>query len=144
MDGIRVLVVDDEKDFTSSFSRILKRRGFKVDVAADGLLALHFIARSSFDVVVLDIRMPGMNGFRVLREIKRLAPITQVILLSGQFPAKPDGNASCEGAFAAVMKPFPVMNLLDMIISAAVHGRRLRRLPRGGSLLSGWECPGRI
>ncbi|MCX5871739.1 MAG: response regulator, partial [Deltaproteobacteria bacterium] len=85
MSQIRVLLVDDEVNFTASMEKVLRRRGFVVMVAANGLIALPLIAREHFDVVVLDIKMPGMDGTQVLSEIKRFSPDIPVILLTGHY-----------------------------------------------------------
>jgi DNA-binding NtrC family response regulator len=103
--------------------KVLARRGFEVDVASDGLSALPMIAQTHFDVVVLDIKMPGMDGITVLSEIKRLTPSTQVIMLTGHFSFSDEVDASQTGAFAYLLKPIPIMKLVDIILAAAVHGR---------------------
>ncbi len=123
MKGIKVLLVDDEVDFTTSMRKVLARRGFEVDVASDGLSALPMIAQTHFDVVVLDIKMPGMDGITVLSEIKRLTPSTQVIMITGHFSFSDEVDASQTGAFAYLLKPIPIMKLVDIILAAAVHGR---------------------
>ena len=69
MSQIRVLLVDDEVNFTAGMEKVLSRRGFNVKVAADGFAALPLIAREHFDVVILDIKMPGMDGIQVLNQI---------------------------------------------------------------------------
>jgi DNA-binding NtrC family response regulator len=123
MKGIKVLLVDDEVEFTTSMRRVLARRGFDVDVASDGLSALPKIAQERFDVVVLDIKMPGMDGISVLAEIKRLHLPTQVIMLTGHFSFDGEGDPSQTGAFAHLLKPIPIMKLVDTIQAAAAHGR---------------------
>ena len=119
MKMIKVLLVDDEVEFTSSLSRVLKRRGFEVEVAGDGFIALPLIAQKEFDVVVLDIKMPGMDGIHVLSEIKRLKPGTQVIMLTGHFSPAMEEECSTGGAYAHLLKPFPVLKLVDIIAAAA-------------------------
>jgi two-component system, OmpR family, response regulator len=123
MKGIKVLLVDDEVEFTTSMRKVLARRGFDVDVASDGLSALPKIARERFDVVVLDIRMPGMDGISVLAEIKRMYLPTQVIMLTGHFSFSNEEDAPDTGAFAHLLKPIPIMKLVEMIQAAAAHGR---------------------
>ena len=73
MKGKKVLLADDEVDFTAGLSKVLRRRGFEVETASDGLTAVSRIAKEPFDVIVLDVKMPGMDGIQVLAEIKRLA-----------------------------------------------------------------------
>jgi DNA-binding NtrC family response regulator len=120
----KVLLVDDEVEFTSSLSRVLRRRGVDVAIAGDGFTALPLIAHNEFDVVVLDIKMPGMDGIQVLSEIKRLRPRTQVIMLTGHFSPAMEEESSTGGAYAHLLKPFPVLKLVDMIFAAAEHCHR--------------------
>jgi DNA-binding NtrC family response regulator len=119
MMGIKVLLVDDEVEFTTSLRRVLSRRGFDVEVAGDGFTALPLIAQKAYDVVVLDIRMPGMDGIHVLSEIKRLKPGIQVIMLTGHFSPAMEEECSTSGAYAHLLKPFPVLKLVDIIAAAA-------------------------
>ncbi|MCE5336289.1 MAG: response regulator [Desulfobacteraceae bacterium] len=116
---IKVLLVDDEVDFTRNVSRVLIRRGFEVDTAEDGLLALAMTARRHYDVVVLDFKMPGMNGIQVLTEIKRVDPSVQVILLTGHFSVTDEERTLENGAYAYLLKPFPIIKLVDLITAAA-------------------------
>src|SRR5512143_2707582 len=105
MNGIKVLLVDDEAEFTSSMKKVLSRRGFDVRVAGDGLTALPMIARERLDVVVLDIKMPGMDGIGVLAEIKHFSSDTQVILLTGHFCSVEEEDSLKNGAYAYLLKP---------------------------------------
>ena len=124
MKGIKVLLVDDEVEFTASLRRVLSRRGFDVETAGDGFSALPLIAQKEFDVVVLDIKMPGMDGIHVLSEIKRLRPGTQVIMLTGHFSPAMEEESSTGGAYAHLLKPFPVLKLVDIIAAAAEQSGR--------------------
>jgi DNA-binding NtrC family response regulator len=119
MKGIKVLLVDDEVDFTASLSRILTRRGFDVEISSDGLTALARIVQGNFEVVVLDVKMPGMNGIQVLAEIRRLSLPSRVILLTGHFSLPDEENAIISGAFAYLLKPYPVLKLVELIENAA-------------------------
>lgn len=119
MKGKRVLLVDDEVDFTSSLGKVLSRRGFEVASVFDGLTALTRIAQEPFDVIVLDVKMPGMDGIQVLAEIRRLALDTRVILLTGHLSLMDEETGLKGGAYAYLFKPFPVMKLVGLIESAA-------------------------
>lgn len=121
---VKVLLVDDEVEFTASFSRVLRHRGVEVTIAGDGFTALSHIAQTPFDVVVLDIKMPGMDGIRVLSEIKRLRPSTQVITFTGHFSPAVEEESSTGGAYAHLLKPYPVLRLVDMIFAAAEEAER--------------------
>jgi DNA-binding response OmpR family regulator len=122
MTGTKVLLVDDEVEFTSSLEKVLKRRGFDVTVAAEGLTALPLIAKEQFDVVLLDIKMPGMDGIQVLREIKRFSSNLPVILLTGHYSLSEEEDTLQLGAFAYLHKPCPIGELVD-VIAKAVSGK---------------------
>ena len=77
-----VLVVDDEKAMRLSLSEILTLDGCEVQMAASGEEALQMITASSFDLMLLDIKMPGMDGIQTLAEVRRLAPHTVVVMLT--------------------------------------------------------------
>jgi DNA-binding NtrC family response regulator len=119
MPKIRVLLVDDEFAFTASMKIVLSHRGFDVKVAADGLTALPLIAGEGFDVVVLDVKMPGMEGTQVLKEIKRFAPDVRVIILTGYYSSSEEEDTLRRGAYAYLLKPCPITELVDVIVSAA-------------------------
>ncbi|MBA4392645.1 MAG: response regulator [Desulfobacca sp.] len=117
--GKKVLLVDDEVDFTASLRKVLSRRGFEVEEASDGLIALTLIAKEPFDVIVLDVKMPGMDGIHVLSEIKRMALEARVILLTGHLSLTDEEKGIKEGAFAYLFKPFPILKLVGVIQAAA-------------------------
>ena len=119
MKGKRVLLVDDEVDFTSSLAKVLSRRGFEVKTAADGMDAMAHIANELFEVIVLDVKMPGMDGIQVLTKIHGLALDTRVILLTGHLSVTDEENGLKRGAFAYLFKPFPILKLVSLIDSAA-------------------------
>ena len=119
MTKIRVLLVDDEVDFAASLKKVLGRRGLNVTLAADGLTALPLIAREHFDVVVLDIKMPGMDGIQVMSEIKRFSPDIPVILLTGHYSSSKEEDTLKAGAYAYLLKPYPVLDLVKVIVAAA-------------------------
>jgi CheY-like chemotaxis protein len=119
MSGIKVLLVDDEVSFTASMQKVLSRRGFDVKVASNGLIALELIAGEQFDVVVLDIKMPGMDGIQVLREIRRFSPDIHVILLTGHYFSSEEEATLKQGAYAYLLKPCPILDLVNLINAAA-------------------------
>ncbi len=119
MNNIKVLLVDDEVSFTASMEKVLSRRGFDVKIAPDGLNALHLIAEEQFDVIVLDIKMPGMNGIQVLNEIRRSSPNMRVILLTGHYSSNEEEATLKMGAYAYILKPYPILDLVNLITAAA-------------------------
>ncbi len=119
MSEINVLLVDDEVSFATSMQRLLSRRGFNVKIASDGPTALRLIAEEQFDVVVLDIKMPGMDGIQVLREIKKFSADINVILLTGHYFSNEEEATQKQGAYAYLLKPYPILDLVKLITAAA-------------------------
>ncbi len=118
MSCIKVLLVDDEVGFTGSMNKVLSSRGFEVKEAKDGLMALSMIGYEHFDVVVLDIRMPGMDGKQVFREISRFTTETRVIVLTGHYSLAEEEDGWLKGAYAYLLKPCPIINLVALIEAA--------------------------
>lgn len=126
---IYVLLVDDEEQFTVNMARLLKFRGFDVVTAPDGPTALKTLANDGpFDVVVLDIKMPGMSGLTALAEIKKIAPQTEVIMLTGHATVESGIESIRSGAFDYLMKPCEV-ELLAEKIREACEVERIRQRP---------------
>lgn len=114
----RALVVDDEASIRFVVSRALKDRGWDVRVVDDGVAVLDYLQNERFDLVVLDLMMPGMNGFEVLRQVRMAAdsgwatPATvRVVALSGQAGDDGLGFAQKIGADAVLSKPFELDDL---------------------------------
>lgn len=121
MKDIKILLVDDEMAFTASLGRLLTRRGFDVEILSDGLSGLTRIVKGGVDVVILDVKMPGMDGIQVLSEIRRLSLTTRVILMTGHFSLPDEENTLKSGAFAYLLKPYPVLKLVELIEIAATQ-----------------------
>ena len=102
---VKILIVDDEKDFVEMFSLRLKEQGEKVSTAHSGKEALKLLETVSIDVIILDIRMPGMDGIDTLKQIKKLYPIVEVILLTGHGSTETAVEGMKLGAFDYLMKP---------------------------------------
>ena len=101
----KVLLVDDEKDFIEMLSLRLKEVGEKITVAYSGQEALDTLEKDDIDVVILDIKMPGMDGIETLREIKKQFPLVEVIMLTGHGSTETAVEGMKLGAFDYLMKP---------------------------------------
>ena len=101
----RVLLVDDEKDFVEMLSLRLNEVGEKVTTAYSGKECLETLENKEIDVVILDIKMPGMDGMETLREIKKRFPLVEVIMLTGHGSTETAVEGMKLGAFDYLMKP---------------------------------------
>jgi DNA-binding NtrC family response regulator len=119
-----VLVVDDEALIRWSLTEALGERGYSVSEAADAREALAAIERAAepFDVVLLDYRLPDSADLRLLATIKRLAPVSQVIMITAHNSPELAHGASALGAFRVISKPFEVESLAELIGQARSAG----------------------
>lgn len=117
---IRVLLVDDEEELRGTLAKVLGRRGLSVDTAADGEEALRCLAQKPYQVVVLDLRMPGPDGLLTLRRIRQAHPRTRVIMLTGYGSAAAGLDAIRQQAFDFLQKPIAPERLLELIRAAAL------------------------
>ena len=127
----RILVVDDEVDFLETIINRLNKRKLDAVGATSGEEALELIKEKLFDVVLLDIKMPGgMDGIEVLREIKRIKPLVEVILLTGHASVETSIEGMKLGAFDYLLKPIKFEDLLQKIASAfekkATHDKKIQ------------------
>ncbi len=120
----RVLLVDDEERFRTNLAERLRRRGLDVLDVGDGERAIRKVRQGRPDVVVLDLKMPGMDGEQVLREIKRIAPQVQVVILTGHGSIESAREAGHHDAFAYLQKPCEIDELLETIRGAHTEARR--------------------
>jgi DNA-binding NtrC family response regulator len=112
LESFRVLIVDDEEDFTDTLTKRLKMRQIRVDGVYSGSEALDFLDENPVDVVVLDVRMPGMDGVEVLREIKQRYPLVEVLMLTGHANVEVAIEGMRLGAFDYLLKPIEIDQLL--------------------------------
>lgn len=118
MDTLRVLFVDDEDDFRETIVKRLNARKIQAEGANSGVKALEILKDKDFDVIVLDVKMPDMDGIEALRHIKKLKPEVEVIMLTGHASMEFGLKGMQLGAFDYVMKPAPLNELLDTISQA--------------------------
>lgn len=118
MDNFKVMVVDDELDFLETIIKRLKARKIEVTGAESGQKALDLLAGEDFDVIVLDVKMPGIDGIETLREIKKKKPLTEVIMLTGHASVESGIQGMQLGAFDYVMKPVALDELLEKMRQA--------------------------
>lgn len=119
---IRVLIVDDEKDFTDSLTERLALRDFDVSKAYSGEEAMELVRDYNYDVVILDVAMPGIDGIQALREIKSIKPLIEVIMLTGHATVETAIEGMKLGAFDYLLKPTELDELVKKVKEA--NGRK--------------------
>ena len=107
----KILVVDDEKNVRVLFERILAKEGYEVECAASGSEAIDKLANNSFDLVVTDLKMDGIDGLDLIRKGKRTNQAIPFILISGYGTAQTAVSAAQEGADVYLMKPIDMKDL---------------------------------
>jgi DNA-binding NtrC family response regulator len=112
VEKFKVLLVDDEEEFVKALSERLQMRDMGSDLAFDGEQALKIVQEQEPDVMVLDLKMPGIDGMEVLRRVRKAYPNVQVIILTGHGTEKDEEEAKRLGAFAYLQKPVN----LDLLI----------------------------
>jgi DNA-binding NtrC family response regulator len=126
----RVLMVDDEKEFIQTLSERLTLRGYDVTTAFSGEEAVEKVKSYLFDVTILDVLMPGMSGIETLREIKKIKPLIEVIMLTGHATIETAIEGMKLGAFDFLLKPCETEGLVAKIDKAYAkkieHDERIR------------------
>lgn len=125
-DKIRLLVVDDEREFLDATSRALERRGFFVRTASNGKQALDALLAQPFEVVVLDVKMPGPDGVEVFRKIKNLNPDLPVIMLTGHGTVQQAFETSRHGVSDYLTKPCDMEHLAGVVNRAVAKSRLIQ------------------
>lgn len=113
-----VLFVDDEPDFLQTLLKRMRKRSVNASGVGSGEEALVHLAQFPADVVVLDVRMPGMGGIETLRAIKKKTPLTEVVMLTGHASLEVAREGMENGAFDYLMKPVDIDDLLYKIQDA--------------------------
>ncbi|EPR33117.1 response regulator receiver protein [Alkalidesulfovibrio alkalitolerans DSM 16529] len=120
--SVKILLVDDEQGFVETMEKRLTKRGIEVKTALSGQAALEALAEGGVEVVVLDVKMPVMDGIETLRRIKAEYPLTEVIMLTGHGTVETAIEGMKLGAYDYMLKPCELEELMDKAKLAA--GRR--------------------
>jgi len=118
MESLKALFVDDETEYLATALKRMKKRGIDVMGVSSGEEALATLAGQAMDVVVMDMRMPGMDGIQALREIKQHYPLVEVIMLTGHASMEAAIQGMELGAFDYLMKPIDIDELIYKIQDA--------------------------
>jgi DNA-binding NtrC family response regulator len=118
MKGSKILLVDDEIVFTDNMMQLLTYRGYRVSAVNGGEAAIRLLQKENFDVIVLDLKMPGMDGMATLKEIKKLGLFTETLILTGHGSIDTALEAMKLGAYDYLTKPCEVDELVAKIEGA--------------------------
>ncbi len=129
-DKMKILIADDEKEIVQSIFRLLTREGYLVDTVTDGKAALEKIRKDNFDIVIADIVMPGVEGIKLLKEVKTFSPEIEVIILTGYGSVPSAVKAMKLGAFDYITKPFDNLELKIRIKNIAEKKRLEKEVER--------------
>ena len=119
MESYRVLVVDDEEEFVSTLVERLQLRAIDAEGVTRGADALVLLQKREFDIILLDVKMPGIGGLEVIRMIKASHPKTEVILLTGHSSAEAIEQGMNAGALEYLMKPVDIEDLIRLFKKAS-------------------------
>lgn len=118
MIGAKILLVDDETVFTTNMSKLLNSRGYHAIAVNSGNSAIEALENEKFDVIVLDLKMPGMDGIATLKEIKKIGLFTETLILTGHGSIDTAMEAIKLGAYDYLTKPCEIDELVVKIEGA--------------------------
>ncbi len=122
----KILVIDDEKVIRNGCREVLTQEGYEATLAENGKLGLNMIEKAHFDVILLDLMMPGLSGFDVLSHVKALHPDTSIIVITGYATVEHSIEAMKKGAFDFIPKPFSPDQLRVVVSKAIEHTGALK------------------
>ncbi len=128
----RVMFVDDEEGVRKSFDRLLSERGFAVSTVEDGDRAVSLLREEPAEVIVSDLRMPGLDGLQLLQWVHEKQPQTRFILLTGYGNAEVERKARALGAYEYLNKPISP-DALSLVITAALHAEQAEERARAAA-----------
>ncbi|MCG6911369.1 MAG: response regulator [Deltaproteobacteria bacterium] len=125
MEDLKIMLVDDEERFLETTKKILTKRGYHVETASSGVEALEKLRTTPAQVVILDVKMPGMDGNQTLVEIKKLFPMVEVIMLTGHATVESAIAGLKSGASDYLMKPADIGEVIQKAEEAFVRRQNL-------------------
>jgi DNA-binding NtrC family response regulator len=129
----RVLIVDDEERFRNTMCKLLTVRGLVATTAGSGAEALEKLKGDTYDVTILDVRMPEMSGVQVLAEIRKIDPEVEVIIMTGYASVDTAKEIIRLGAYDYLLKPYEIDELMEKIEAAYDRKVARKRLTAGAS-----------
>lgn len=129
----KILIVDDEKDLACVLCSILKLEGHETVSASDGYEAIEKIKKTHYDLVLMDIRLPGINGVETFIQIKEIDPSVKVVMMTGFSVEDLMEQALNEGAYACIHKPFDVQKVIGLIAKIIDENKKVILIINGDS-----------
>ncbi|MBW2306806.1 MAG: response regulator [Deltaproteobacteria bacterium] len=123
MDNAQILIVDDDPGMTETLADILCDKGYGVNVAGDGYKAIEKGKEGRYDVALMDIKMPGLNGVETFEKFKQISPLTSVIMMTAYSVGELVKEALMKGAYDVIYKPLDIEKLITMIKAICKHKR---------------------
>jgi len=121
----KILVVDDEENILTAFNRILEDKGYNITTASNGTQAINLANNNKFDLIIMDINMPEINGLEALKKIKELKPKTPIIMMTGFDSSEITIETMSIGAYDYISKPFNITDLQALIEKALIQGKKI-------------------
>ncbi len=121
---IRLLIADDEKDLVTFMAHRLRKRGFDVTMAVSGSEAVSAATELTFDVAIVDLRMPDMGGIQVIEQLKTMQPHVEVLMLTGHGSHDSAWEAGRLQAYRYLLKPYDFDELVNLVHEATNHRRQ--------------------
>ncbi len=144
MEEMKMMLVDDEERFLSTTQKLLARKGYDVLTASSGSEALEKLMANRIHVVILDVKMPGMDGIETLRAIKRAYPLVEVIMLTGHATVESAVEGLKTGASDYLMKPTDIDVLIEKSEEAFSKRQSLEEKIRVAQARSAMRTPREI
>ena len=110
---MKILLIDDDEELCAELGEVLESEGFKADIAGDGFQGLRFLQEEQYKIVILDLKLPGLNGYEVLKSIRKTDKLLKVMILSG----RPLGEPLLKEAGVSKDEEEKVLNMADLVIN---------------------------
>jgi len=144
MEQMMLMLVDDEERFLSTTQKLLAKKGIQTLTATSGEKALGLLGMNLVHVVILDVKMPGMDGNATLREIKRQFPLVEVIMLTGHATVESAVDGLKAGAIDYLMKPADIDELIEKANEAFAKRQRIEEKIRVARIRTAMKSPRQI
>jgi len=123
----KILVIDDDEDAPYFISRFLEKQGYETKIARNGQITLHILVKEIFGIILLDIKMPVLNGVSALDKIKQLKPEPVVIVFTGERDCDKEREMIQKGVFGVIYKPYKLNDVRKLLKKATLEYKERKR-----------------